>query len=165
MVEAITTKVELSKSYVSTAKLVNKGGKMVTFDPRVRRALELMSKDQCVSCGRLASCLNLSVSRFRHLFKDETGVTPRRYIRLVQLRKAKRLLEESFLTVKEVAAEVGMNDISHFGREYKLHYGQTPSETRLSSRHCAQTGHHMGTLSLEPIELVDLGDFTKHKAS
>ena len=93
------------------------------------------------------------------------GLLPRRYIRLVQLRKAKRLLEESFLTVKEVAAEVGMNDISHFGREYKLHYGQTPSETRLSSRHCAQTGHHIGDIVVGADRVGRFGDSTKHKAS
>jgi len=32
--------------------------------------------------------------------------------------------------VKEIAARVGANDISHFLRQYKAVYGQTPSETR-----------------------------------
>jgi AraC family transcriptional regulator, arabinose operon regulatory protein len=127
-----------NQSDISTASANSRqGSELVTLDLRVRRALELMSKDQRVSFRELASCLNLSVSRFRHLFKKELGMSPRRYVRLLQLRQARRLLENSFLTIKEIAAEVGMNDVSHFGREYKLLYGQTPSQTRISSRHCA----------------------------
>ena len=36
----------------------------------------------------------------------------------------------TFLRVKEVAASVGWNDVSHFVRDYKATYRQTPSQTR-----------------------------------
>jgi AraC-like DNA-binding protein len=38
------------------------------------------------------------------------------------------------LTIKEVAVRVGVNDISHFVRDYKALFGQTPSEARRLSR-------------------------------
>lgn len=102
----------------------------IAQDPRIRQALALLSADQLVDFGELASKLNLSGSRLRHLFKKELGVSPRRYLRLMRMKQAKALLESSFLSVKEIAARVGINDISHFGREYKLLYGQTPNQTR-----------------------------------
>jgi transcriptional regulator GlxA family with amidase domain len=43
---------------------------------------------------------------------------------------AKKLVENSFLTIKEIAAFVGAKDISHFVRDYKRLYGQTPSKSR-----------------------------------
>ncbi|SRR5260370_4966611 len=105
---------------------------LATRDPRIRRALELLQETHEVRFGQIASNLNLSGSRFRHLFKKELGMSPRHYARLVQLEKAKDLLKNSFLTVKEVAALVGVNDMSHFSRDYKVQYRQTPSQTRMS---------------------------------
>jgi hypothetical protein len=45
-------------------------------------------------------------------------------------RWAKQLLENSYLEVKEVTAVIGVNDVSHFVRNYKAIYHQTPSQTR-----------------------------------
>jgi hypothetical protein len=41
------------------------------------------------------------------------------------LRKAKELLETTFLSVKEVIAAVGISDLSHFVRDYKERYGES----------------------------------------
>jgi len=101
-------------------------------DPRIQRALEVFQQSQEVQLNDVADMLNLSSSRLRHLFTEEIGMSPRRYVKLVQLERAKELLETSFLRVKEVAALVGVSDISHFGRDYKAHYGHSPSETRQS---------------------------------
>jgi AraC family transcriptional regulator, arabinose operon regulatory protein len=108
---------------------------LAAIDPRIRRALELLQETHTVRVGEIASSLNISDSRFRHLFKKEFGMSPRRYVRLAQLERAKDLLQSSFLRVKEIAALVSANDISHFVRDYKVLYGQTPSQTRkLSGR-------------------------------
>lgn len=49
------------------------------------------------------------------------------------MERARQLLLNSFLSVKEIAGVVGINDISHFVRDYKALYGQTPSQTRSCS--------------------------------
>ncbi len=59
---------------------------------------------------------------------------PTRHMKLIRLRRAKELLLESFLTVKEVMASVGVSEISHFVRDYKALYGQTPSQSRAQLR-------------------------------
>lgn len=107
-------------------------------DQRIRRGLEILKHDPKVSLDSIASRVNLSASRFRHLFKKETGVSPTIYVRVIRLKQAKTLLERSFLRVKEVAAHVGINDLSHFVRDYKALYGQTPSQTRAFSTDSAR---------------------------
>jgi transcriptional regulator GlxA family with amidase domain len=79
---------------------------------------------------RIANRVNLSLSRFRHLFTQFIGVSPSRYLKQMRLARARHLLENSLLTVKEVAAAVGVNDVSHFVRDYKEAYGENPSESR-----------------------------------
>ena len=99
-------------------------------DPRIRRALELLQQTHKLQLGDISTALNLSGSRLRHLFRQELGMSPKHYLRLARLEQAKELLEHSFLRVKEITALVGVNDVSHFVRDYKALYGQTPSQTR-----------------------------------
>jgi len=84
--------------------------------------------------NEIAARLHISSSYLRHLFKNEVGMAPTHYIKVLRLSKAKELLENTFLSVKEVMAEVGFSDLSHFVRDYKQQYGETPSQTRASAR-------------------------------
>src|SRR4029077_17019064 len=102
-------------------------------DSRIEYALELFRQNPAVSMADIAAILHLSSSRFRHLFRKQAGLSPRRYKRLMQLRQARNLLEETYLSVKEVISMVGLKDISHFTRDYKARYKQTPAQTRLQS--------------------------------
>jgi hypothetical protein len=43
------------------------------------------------------------------------------------MERAKGLLESSFLSVKEIAYQVGLNDESHFVRDFKSTYGYSPA--------------------------------------
>lgn len=43
------------------------------------------------------------------------------------MERAKHLLESSFLSVKEIAFQVGLNDESHFVRDFKSTYGFSPA--------------------------------------
>ena len=49
------------------------------------------------------------------------------------MESAKHLLESSFLSIKEIAHRVGLNDESHFVRDFKKAYGVPPSLYRLRS--------------------------------
>jgi transcriptional regulator GlxA family with amidase domain len=107
---------------------------LVTTNPRIWRALELLHESRTVRVAQIASSLNLSQSRFRHLFKQQLGVSPTHYFKIARLSQAEELLKSSFLTIKEVAVRVGVNDVSHFVRDYKALFGQTPSEARRRSQ-------------------------------
>ncbi len=102
-------------------------------DERIRVALELLvsadlAKD--INIDNIATAVNLSPSRFRHLFTQEVGETPHGCIRLLRMLRAKKLLEESFYRVKEIMVMVGYCDASHFGRDYKRCFSLSPSLTR-----------------------------------
>lgn len=102
------------------------------MDIRVRKVIELLHAEshRRIEIEELAGAVNLSPSRLRHLFKYETGVSPGRYLRDLRMRKAKTLLGNTFMRVKEIVHAVGANDESHFMRDYKNIYGVTPSQYR-----------------------------------
>jgi len=78
----------------------------------------------------LAAAVNLSSGRLAHLFKSEVGISPQRYLNNLRMEKAKELLEHGLLSVKEIAAEVGIPDVSRLCRSFKARYGMTPKEYR-----------------------------------
>lgn len=59
-------------------------------------------------------------------------MSPIHYLKSLRMERAKELLEKSFLSVKEIAHRVGLNDESHFVRDFKLIYGLTPMSYRNS---------------------------------
>ena len=55
---------------------------------------------------------------------------PIQYLKVLRIERAKYLLETSFLSVKEIAHIVGVNDESHFVRDFKKTYGAPPTPYR-----------------------------------
>jgi AraC family transcriptional regulator of arabinose operon len=82
----------------------------------------------------LAHCVNLSVSRLRHLFKDQTGKTPGQFLRLLKMQEATVLLQTAFLSVKEIMNRVGISNDSHFVHDFRKLYGLAPSSYRRGAR-------------------------------
>ena len=82
----------------------------------------------------LGGLVNLSASRFRHLFKQETGTSAGQYLRELRFRKAETMLRTTFLSVKEIADEVGLVTLNHFIKDFKKRYGMTPGEYRSASK-------------------------------
>ena len=106
-------------------------------DKRVRLAFEMLKQSAAGSnldFHRIARSVNLSPSRLRHLFTGKVGISPMHYVKLIRLERARSLMLESFLTVKEVTNLSGFGDVSHFVREYKRVFGETPSQTRIGVR-------------------------------
>jgi transcriptional regulator GlxA family with amidase domain len=89
--------------------------------------------------AELAALVNLSASRFRHLFKEESGVAVSLYLRERRLERAELLLRTTFLSIKEVRSEAGVSSMSHFVEYFKKRYGVTPSEYR---KQLATLGKH-----------------------
>ncbi len=112
---------------------------------RVKSVIALMKVHlhQGWPASRWAQFVNLSPSRLHQLFKDETGLPPARYLRVLRMERARELLETTYLSVKEVMARVGLADESHFVRDFKKSYGFTPAKYRERSRQDKQ--HNAGT--------------------
>ena len=69
---------------------------------------------------------------------------PIRYLRQLRMERAKHLLESSFLSVKEIAFQVGLNDESHFVRDFKSTYGYSPALYRSQFRSNGSANGHNG---------------------
>src|SRR5262245_39161123 len=106
-----------------------------TMDPRVQTVIALMKStlEQELPLSELVRPVNLSYSHFRRLFKAEVGMTAFNYMKFLRMERAKYLLEGSFLSVKEVMRIVGINNRSHFVKDFKKLYGRTPTQLRLGA--------------------------------
>lgn len=103
-------------------------------DPRVTVALRLLENEPHLRLEEVAREVNLSGSRLRHLMRAELGVPVHRYLKRQRLIRARKLVESTFLTVKEIAATTGFEDVSHFLRDYKTAFGDSPSQARRGRR-------------------------------
>ena len=64
------------------------------------------------------------------LIKASTGMTVHKYLGMIRIESAKRLLSESDKSVSEIAELCGYDGISTFSRDFKLRVGSTPLEYR-----------------------------------
>jgi AraC-like DNA-binding protein len=116
------------------------------LDKRVEKIIQMMREDVRgeLSLGEFAQSVNLSVWRLCHIFKSDVGMPPIRYLRVLRMERAKQLLESSFLSVKEIAFQVGLNDESHFVRDFKSTYGFSPAHYRTNFRNQTAPEPHNG---------------------
>jgi transcriptional regulator GlxA family with amidase domain len=121
-------------------------------DQRISSAIEILAMTDLsagVDIDEIARVVNLSRSRFRHLFTKQVGTSPHNYIRYLRMRQAKSLLENTFLRVKQVMFAVGYKDPSHFVRDYKHIFSTTPSVARSSVLVNKQSQCSVATISKE----------------
>lgn len=83
-----------------------------------------------ISPEEIASRLCLSYSSFRKTFKEYTGFSPARFINEVRMSKAKELLTNTAMSIKEVAYNVGYNNHDYFFTAFRHMTGMTPAEYR-----------------------------------
>lgn len=76
----------------------------------------------------MAKIIGLSPNYLRKKFKTGMGVTILEYVTEVRLQKAKELLRERRLKVKEVSIQVGYENISYFTQLFAKKNGVTPNE-------------------------------------
>lgn len=81
----------------------------------------------------VADFVGLEIHYFTSLFSRQVGVSPGRYIRLLKLTEAKRMLEYVGTSVTETAETLGFCDIAHFSKSFKKVFGVTPSAVRKGS--------------------------------
>jgi AraC-like DNA-binding protein len=103
---------------------------------KIEQAKIIMDENLYQECDseEIAMRLNISYSWFRKAFKEYTGYAPAKYFQELKLNKAKQLLMESSLPVKEIAYKLGYNATEHFSTLFKKRTGMPPCEYRNSER-------------------------------
>ena len=106
------------------------------MDYRVTHSIERMRERLHgeLTIESLAAEVGLSASRFGFLFRHETGRSPGAYLQALRLERARLLLESTDLSVRDVMAQVGLSDPSHFSRDFRNAHGLSPRSYRLQLR-------------------------------
>ena len=102
------------------------------IDIRIVILLRQVAQEDCAttSINEWAQRLRLSNSRFEHLFKQATGISPSKYVAFLRLQRAKYLLKTTSLSVKEIMCACGITDRRVFNRQFQKQFGKTPTEVR-----------------------------------
>ena len=105
-------------------------------DKRLVRAIMLMEEtlEKPASLPELTMAAGMSNRQFQRLFSRELGQSPARFYLELRLKHARMLLQRSTGSILDVALECGFSDPSHFTRQYRQLFGETPGQAR---RRCA----------------------------
>ena len=104
----------------------------MSMDQRVRIVTGLIEQnlDRPWPAEKLANSVGLSPTHLRRLFRQETGISLSQYGKQLRLTEARRLLQTTLLSVKQIAAKAGAGDVSHFIRSFEKTYGMSPARYR-----------------------------------
>jgi two-component system response regulator YesN len=81
-----------------------------------------------ISLDDVSRVVNISPYYFSKIFKEENGLNFIEYLTNVRIDKAKKLLEDSNLSIKEICLSCGYTDPNYFSRSFKKNVGVTPTE-------------------------------------
>jgi AraC-like DNA-binding protein len=112
---------------------------------QVRHAMEHNYQFRHIDLPYYANLVGLSTDQLHRRFKAEVGMPPMRYLRLVRLRAAMRLLRQTDRPLREVAAAAGFCDVAHLCHEITRACGRPPTALRADERQrnsqaCPPTG-------------------------
>jgi AraC family carnitine catabolism transcriptional activator len=112
------------------------GGRLASdSDALVERARAIMQAhvDDPLSCGAVAQQLGLSLRQLERRFKQQLGQTLHSEYMLVRVEKAHQYLQQTSLSVTEVAALTGFSSVEYFSKVYRRVFGVLPSTDRRQS--------------------------------
>ena len=72
----------------------------------------------------------MSPCNFARRFKQATGEAPLTYLHKLRIAESKRLLEQDYKTIQEIACSVGYDDLIFFRRLFKRYAGVSPQAYR-----------------------------------
>lgn len=85
--------------------------------------------DANLSVNFLADQIAVSERKFYRMIKKMTGSTPYEFIKEIRMQYANRILKEKTISsASEIAKAIGMNNVSHFNKQFKKRFGKNPAE-------------------------------------
>jgi AraC-like DNA-binding protein len=100
---------------------------------KVEIALEAVGQrygEHGLRLSSIATQVHLTPSHLDRLLTRHTGHSFVHHLRWARLEAAQRILASTNLSIKEVAAEVGYNSVTHLDRDFRKRLGCPPSEWR-----------------------------------
>jgi AraC family transcriptional regulator of adaptative response / DNA-3-methyladenine glycosylase II len=140
----------------------------------VTRGLKLIAESALDEAGvdQLAERLGMGSRHLRRLFLKHLGATPIAVAQTRRVHFAKKLIDESNLSMTEVALASGFNSVRRFNATFQNLYGRAPSELRRLSRGLSrgmrepgERGRYRFRLDYRPpLDWASLVDFLESRA-
>jgi two-component system response regulator YesN len=86
--------------------------------------------DGKISTQEIATALFINRTYMSETFREKSGMTVSEYLTGMKMERAKKLLSNAGIKLAEAAEQLGYSDVHHFGRQFKIHVGVSPSEFR-----------------------------------
>ena len=86
--------------------------------------------DTALNVTDIAEHFFMSASHLSHFFKKHSNTSIIQYLNGVRILRAQQLLEQSDLSVGQIAGQVGIDDINYFSRKFRMVNGVTPTQYR-----------------------------------
>lgn len=86
--------------------------------------------DERSPVATMAAMSGLAERSFKRRFAKATGLAPLEYVHTLRLEESKHALETTDAPIEDIAAEVGYEDASFFGRLFRRKVGITPAQYR-----------------------------------
>lgn len=95
---------------------------------RMNAAVKYISEhfSETIEVSELARVASLSISQFERRFRAVFGQTPSKFLIRYRLTRASQTLVHNDESITQIAQQVGFYDHSHFSREFKKQFGQSP---------------------------------------
>ena len=105
-----------------------------TTNASVIKTIEVMENHIAdpLTLQQLSDLSNLSARQMNRLFKANIGMGTMQFYTELRLNQAKKLCEQSTLSVTEIAIATGFTSTAYFSTKFKNHFNTTPSELRLN---------------------------------
>jgi transcriptional regulator GlxA family with amidase domain len=87
-----------------------------------------------LSVEHLAAHSSMSVRNFTRVFLKETGLTPAKFVEKLRTEVARKYLEDSDLTIDQIAGKCGLGGLVSMRRTFMRHMMISPSDYRRSFR-------------------------------
>ena len=100
----------------------------------INSALKLIDYNYCtdISVEQIANRLSVDPAYFSRIFTEKVGISPKKYILLKRMERAKELLIATDAGIFEISNSVGYEDQFYFCRIFKKTMGSSPTEYRKS---------------------------------
>lgn len=102
-----------------------------TLEPRIEKCFEYLDSktaDYKEMMQVLKSEVNLSESRLSHIFKEEVGISLKKYLVWSRLKKAFQFVVTEEINMYEASLKSGFFDQAHLSKAFKQMLGLNPSE-------------------------------------
>lgn len=100
---------------------------------RLVNSARMLLMESCTSNAPLeeiSDTLGVSYSYLRRSFRSETGMSMKEFQLSIRIQRAQDLLDNSEMSVKEIAGRLGFSSAFHFSSQFRKLVGHPPSEWR-----------------------------------